>query len=77
MAKKIARIDADAMNSLFAAEVAKLSGAKSAADAKEGEAGMSHDPQAFKDHEEYMATLKAVLTEDKKQDIDPNDPLKD
>jgi hypothetical protein len=74
MGKKIAKIDADAMNSLYAVEVAKLSGAKAAAgEAKEGEAGMSHDPQAFKDHEEYMATLKAVLSEDKKQDIDPND----
>jgi hypothetical protein len=74
MAKKIAKIDADAMNSLFAGEVERIAGSKSAAagDWKE-QNGAPEAPQAFKDHGEYMETLTAVLKEDASQDFDPND----
>jgi hypothetical protein len=79
MAKKIAKIDADAMNSLYGSEVARLAGRKVADEhaPQEGEAGYTHDPQAFKDHEEYLGTLKSILSDDGSQDHDPNDPIKD
>jgi hypothetical protein len=75
MAKKIAKIDADAMNGLYASEMERMGGAKVAAngDAKEEVGGISHDPQAFADHDEYMETLTAVLKDDGSEDFDPND----
>lgn len=73
MAKKIAKVDADAMNSLYASETARM-GVKVAAD---DEKGAPHDPQAFKDHEEYIETMKSVLAEDKGTDFQPNDPIQD
>jgi hypothetical protein len=74
MAKKIATVDAEAMNSLYASEL-KLAGVKTAADDK----GEPKDPQAFKDHSEYLAVLEAVMKEDAKVDgsQNPNDPLSD
>jgi hypothetical protein len=74
MAKKIAKIDADAMNSLFASEFERMSGAKYAAagDVKD-QNGAPEAPQAFKDHDDYLNTLTAVLKEDAGQDFDPND----
>ena len=73
MANKIAKIDADAMNSLYASELTRM-GVKKAAD---DEKGAPHGPQAFEDHSEYLATLKQVMREDKKTDFSPNDPIQD
>jgi hypothetical protein len=72
MAKKIAKIDADAMNSLYASEYERISGSKVAQDVKD-QNGAPEAPQAFKDHTEYLETLTAVLKEDASQDFDPND----
>ena len=74
MAKKIAKIDADAMNSLFASEIERMTGEKTAAagDVRD-QNGAPEAPQAFKDHDEYLGTLTAVLKEDASQDFDPND----
>lgn len=71
MAKKIAKIDADAMDSLYAGEISRIGG-KTAADVKD-QNGAPEAPQAFKDHEEYLDTVTAVLKEDASQDFDPND----
>jgi len=76
MANKIAKIDAAAMNSLFASEMERMGGVKVAVDARDGKeevGGISHDPQAFSDHDEYLETLSAVLKDDGSQDFDPND----
>jgi len=76
MAKKIAKIDADAMNSLYAGEFQRMAGTKVAVDVKD-QNGAPEAPQAFKDHDEYLETLQAVLKEDGSQDHDPNDVFKD
>ena len=78
MAKKIAKIDADNMNSLYAAEYEKLSGSKQAAagDVKD-QNGAPEAPQAFKDHEEYLEVLSSALKADASQDHDPNDKILD
>ena len=75
MAKKIARIDAESMNGLYVAELGKL-GAKVAA---KDDTGQPKDIQAFKDHEDYLATLEAAFKEDKKAEGsgNPNDVLVD
>ncbi len=70
MAKKIAQVDAQAMNSLYASEIAKA-GIKLAADDK------GNAPQAFADHADYLELLKSVMAEDKRSDGDANDPLVD
>ena len=72
--KKIAKIDADNMNSLYAGEIERMSGSKQAgaADVKD-QNGAPEAPQAFKDHAEYLDTVTAVLKEDASQDFDPND----
>lgn len=74
MAKKIAAVDAAAMNSLFAGEVDKLSGTKAAAagDVRD-QNGAPEAPQAFKDHDEYLDLLQSALKSDAGQDFDPND----
>ena len=76
MANKIAKIDADAMNSLFKSEITRMGG-KTAAAADEN--GAPHAPQAFADHSESLATLKSVMSEDKggKFGESPNDPIAD
>ncbi len=71
--KKIARIDAEAMNSLYASELTKAGIKYAASDDK----GAPHDPQAFEDHQTYLETLKAVMSEDKREDFNPNDVLQD
>jgi hypothetical protein len=76
MAKKIAKVDNDAMNSLFGAEFSRMAGKKVAADWQD-EKGAPKDPQAFKDHSEYLEILKSVLKDDSGQDMNPNDPIKD
>lgn len=73
MAKKIAKVDADAMNSLFAGEIERISGSKLAAGDVKDRNGAPEAPQAFKDHGEYLATLQAVLKEDGSNDFSPND----
>ena len=73
MARKIARIDSDAMNSLYASELNKAGIKSAAADDKGG----PHAPQAFQDHEEYLEILKSVMSDDKKTDGDPNSALID
>jgi hypothetical protein len=77
MAKKIARIDAENMNSLFASEYDKLSGSKVAQDSVRDQNGAPEAPQAFKDHDEYLDLLQSALKSDASQDFDPNDKLKD
>ena len=73
MSKKIAAADNDAMNTLYAGEFTRL-----ATDAKLTEAdwkdekGAPHDPVAFEDHADYLATLKSVMSEDKREGFDPN-----
>ena len=74
MSKKIAKIDAEAMNSLFASELTKM-GVKVAA--KDDDKGIIDAPQAFADHQEYLDVVKSVLAEDSKTDMQPNDPLVD
>lgn len=78
MSKKIAAVDATAMNSLYKGELSRL-GFKVAqkGGGKEEAGGISHDPQAFADHEEYMKTLESVMREDEKTAGNPNDPLLD
>jgi hypothetical protein len=78
MAKKIAKIDADNMNSLYAGEYEKLSGSKTAAagDVKD-QNGAPEAEQAFKDHEEYLDVLQSALKADASQDHDPNDKILD
>ncbi len=51
MAKKIAKTDADAMNSLYGSELARM-GVKYAASTDD--MGAPHDPQGFEDHAEYL-----------------------
>jgi hypothetical protein len=77
MSKKIAATDATAMNSLYKGELTRLGFKVAQKDAKENAAGLSHDPQAFADHEEYMQTLESVMKEDQKTAGDPNDPVLD
>jgi hypothetical protein len=78
MAKKIAKIDADNMNSLFASEYEKMSGSKIAADGDvRDQNGAPEAPQAFKDHDEYLDLLQSALKADASEDFAPNDVLKD
>jgi hypothetical protein len=75
MAKKIAKIDADAMNSLYAAELTKV-GVKIAAT---DDNGQDKSIQAFEDHTAYIQTLEAAMKNDKNIDggTDPNDKIAD
>ncbi len=78
MAKKIAKVDADNMNVLYASEYEKLSGSKVAADGDvRDQNGAPEAPQAFKDHDEYLDLLQSALKADASEDFDPNDKLKD
>lgn len=78
MSKKIAAQDATAMNSLYKGELGRLGLKVAQKDGKEGVMGISHDPQAFTDHDEYMKTLEQVLKEDAKVDGESaNDPITD
>ena len=76
MAKKIAKIDADNMNSLYAGEYQKLAGTKVAEDVRD-QNGAPEAPQAFKDHDEYLDLLQSALKADASQDFDPNDKILD
>ena len=67
MTTKIAAADAQAMDRLFAQELTKT-GSKTAADEK---------LQAFDDHQEYVATLESVMSDDKSDSWSPNDPTLD
>lgn len=73
MANKIAKVDADAMNSLYASELTKAGLKLAVADGK----GAPHDPQAFEDHEDYLQTVKSVMDGDKKTSFPPNDMIQD
>jgi hypothetical protein len=77
MGKKIAKIDADSMNSLFASEYDRMSGSKVAQDSVRDQNGAPEAPQAFKDHDEYLDLLQSALKADASEDFDPNDKLKD
>jgi hypothetical protein len=66
-ATKIAAADAAAMNRLLGQELS-ASGVKIAADEK---------IEAFKDHAEYVSVLETVLSDDKKDGWEPNDPKLD
>lgn len=67
MSKKIAAVDKTAMDSLYTEDFKRV-----AAGVKDSN-GAPEDPQAFEDHEEYIATLEGVLSEDKRNDWEPND----
>lgn len=70
MATKIAKADADAMNSMYATEMTRMTAAAKTAgsfDSKE-EGPTPSDAQAFTDHSDYLATLESVLKDDKKVD---------
>lgn len=67
MTTKIAAADASAMDRLFAQELT-ASGTKVAAGEK---------LQAFDDHKEYVDVLESVLSDDKKDGWEPNDPKLD
>ena len=67
MTTKIAAADANAMDRLFNAELVK-SGVKTAADKNDS---------SFKDHADYISTLEAILSDDKKEAWKPNDPMLD
>lgn len=73
MSKKIAKIDNETMNSLYGTEFGRLAGRKTAEADWKDDKGAPKDPQAFRDHEEYLSTLTSVLKEDGSQDHDPND----
>ena len=75
MANKIARIDAEAMNSLFAAELTKAGVKVAATD----DNGQDKGIQAFADHADYIATVKSAVESDKKAEgsTPPNDPILD
>ena len=72
MAKKIAKVDAEAMNTLFAGEFTRLAGK---ADTKE-EGPTPADAQCFKDHDEYLKLIETTLKADAKMGGE-NDPLID
>jgi hypothetical protein len=59
---KIASTDSTAMNHLFSVEASRQ-GIHLAA---------GEDPQAFKDHEEYLSVVDSVLKADKSNAWDPN-----
>lgn len=67
MTTKIAAPDAQAMDKLFAQELAK-NGVKTAA---------GDNIQAFDDHAEYVSTLETVLSDDKSDDSKFFDPKLD
>jgi hypothetical protein len=71
MAQKIAKVDAEAMNSLYASELEKAGIKTSAAD---NESPGGKDIQAFEDHKAYLETIKSAMSADSKVDGggDPN-----
>lgn len=71
---KIAKADRDAMNALYAGQL-QPKGFKVAADKeKDSDAGYTFDPDAFRDHEQFVKTVEDVLKEDQKApSVDPND----
>lgn len=71
---KIAKVDSEAMNGLYASELNRM-GVKTAADDKDK--GIINAPAAFEDHAEYLEILKSVMSEDKKTDFNENDPTLD
>jgi hypothetical protein len=78
MAKKIAKVDADNMNALYAGEYEKLAGSKVAANGDvRDQNGAPEAPQAFKDHDEYLDLLQSALKADAGEDFDPNDKILD
>jgi hypothetical protein len=64
---KIASTDSCAMNHLFSVEASRQ-GIHLAA---------GEDPQAFKDHEEYLSVVDSVLKADGSESFPPNSPLLD
>jgi len=71
---KIAKVDSEAMDSLYASELEKA-GSKVAAGRDEN--GQPSDIQAFKDHEEYKAVLADAMKADKSLEVNANDVIKD
>jgi hypothetical protein len=71
MSKKIAAVDKTAMDELYVADFKRVAGQVRDSN------GAPEDPVAFKDHEEYIATLEGVLSEDKKNSFEPNDVSQD
>jgi hypothetical protein len=73
MSKKIAAVDNQAMNALYAAEMQKAAATVGIRDQN----GAPKDEVAFADHEEYLATLENVMAEDKREGFSPNDTKQD
>ena len=70
---RIAAADQEAMNKLFTTAVA--SGCKTAGVA--ADESPENTKQVFKDHEDYIATLEDILSDDKKTSFDPNNEILD
>jgi len=82
MGKQIASEDRQVMDGLFTSEYGKLAsaaGLKVAASKSDiaDDNGKEQGPQAFKDHEEYVDVVSAVLNDDKSESFDPNDQTQD
>jgi hypothetical protein len=73
MSKKIAAVDKQAMDTLYQEDFSRVAAAAGLKDLN----GAPEDPQAFKDHEEYISTVENVLAEDKKDSFEPNDTVLD
>lgn len=73
MSRKIAAVDKQAMDALYVEDFKRVAAAQDVRDQN----GAPEDPVAFEDHEEYLATLENVLSEDKKNAFDPNDVKND
>jgi len=80
MSKKIAAVDAENMNQIYSSEYSRIAKREKVADlVVEKDLARSADPQAFKDHDEYLAVLEEVIKEDKKSEgsFDQNDVVLD
>jgi hypothetical protein len=73
MSKKIAAVDKTAMDSLYAEDFGRITAAAGVADQN----GAPKSESAFEDHEEYIAVLENVLSDDKKNGFEPNDVHQD
>lgn len=73
MSKKIAAVDKQAMDALYAEDFKRVAGKVDVRDLN----GAPEDEVAFSDHEEYLSTLENVLSEDKREGFSPNDELQD
>ena len=77
MATKIAKVDAEAMNSLYTTELSKV-GLKTAAEGVGDNKGAPKGEQAFADHADYLKTLESAMKGNSKvEGTSANDVLVD